>query len=180
MEQWGFRTPKTRTHPASNATYMAHVSYQKIAVKPGVTGAQGKSLSFVDGSTIEVDTVIAATGYHIHLPFLDPAVAPVTGRRLDAYRRIFHPDWPGLYFIGFFNVSGGANISMMDVQSRLMAAVVDGRVGLPTPEAMRADIEAERRFMEGRFPSAARYGLELDPVRYRKQMALAQRQPVGV
>lgn len=26
MEDWGFRTPANRTHPASNATFMAHVA----------------------------------------------------------------------------------------------------------------------------------------------------------
>ncbi len=34
MEQWGLRTPQTRTHPASNATFMAHVSYQRIGIRP--------------------------------------------------------------------------------------------------------------------------------------------------
>ena len=171
MEQWGLRTPKTRTHPASNATYMAHVSYGRIRVKPGVAGVEGSTVRFVDGSSIEVDTVIAATGYHIHLPFLAGDLAPVTGRRLDAYRRVVHPDHPGLYFVGFFNVSGGANISMMDVQSQLVAAVLDGSVTLPSRAEMQADIAEERRFMQRRFPEAARYGLELDPIRYRRQVA---------
>jgi len=170
MEQWGLRTPRTRTHPASNATYMAHVAYGLIKVTPGIEGATGKTVHLVDGSSIEVDTVIAATGYHIHLPFLGD-LAPVTERRLRAYKRVVHPDRPGLYFVGFFNVSGGANISMMDVQSSFVTAVVDGAITLPSVEAMHSDIEAERRFMERRYPGAARYGLELDPVIYRKQIA---------
>ena len=171
MEQWGFVTPKTRTHPASNATFMAHVSYGRIGVKPGVRSVAGKTVSFVDGSELEVDTIIAATGYHIDLPFLDPSIAPVRERRLEAYRRIVHPDRPGLYFIGFFNVSGGANISMMDTQSEYLAAVVSGRATLPTPAEMHADIATEQAYIEKNFPSAARYGLELDPVRYKQKIA---------
>lgn len=175
MEQWGLRTPSKRTHPASTATYMAHVAYQAITVKPGVAGVAGQAVTFTDGSVAEVDTVIAATGYHIDLPFLSGDLAPVTDRRLEAFRRIFHPRWPGLFFIGFFNVSGGANIAMMDVQSELLMAVMDGRVSLPSSAAMRADIAAEHRWMAGRYPSAARYGLELDPYRYRRQVAAALR-----
>lgn len=177
MEQWGLQTPKTRTHPASNATFMAHVSYQRIGIKPGVADVEGATVRFTDGTSLEVDTIIAATGYHIDLPFLAKQISPVVERRLEAYKRIVHPDWPGLYFIGFFNVSGGANISMMDTQSALMTAVISGRAGLPSPAQMHADIRAERRFMKRRFPSAARYGLELDPVRYRKQIreALARK-----
>lgn len=173
MEQWGFRTPRTRTHPASHPTFMAHVAYQQIAVKPGVREVRGKTVSFVDGTELEADTIIAATGYHIDLPFLDPSVAPVRGRRLEAYQRIVHPDRPGLYFIGFFNVSGGANISMMDVQSEYLTALVDGRTTRPSPAAMRAHIRAEQAYLGRNFPSADRYGLELDPVRYRAQIAAA-------
>lgn len=171
MEQWGFRTPKTRTHPASNATFMAHVAYNRIGVKPGVQSVHGKTVRFVDGTELEVDTIIAATGYHIDLPFLDASIAPVRERRLEAWKRVVHPDRPGLYFIGFFNVSGGANISMMDTQSELMTALISGRISRPSAAAMKADIAAEQRFMAGRFPAAARYGLELDPGRYRKQLA---------
>jgi hypothetical protein len=133
----------------------------------------GSTVEFVDGSRLEVDTVIAATGYEIDLPFLRKDVSPVVERRIEAWRRVVHPERPGLYFIGFFNVSGGANISMMDVQSELMTAVVSGRATLPSPGAMRRDIADERRFMVKRFPASARYGLELDPRRYRKQVAEA-------
>ena len=177
MEQWGLRTPQTRTHPASNATFMAHVSYRRIGIRPGVADVDGRTVRFTDGTSLEVDTIIAATGYHIDLPVLAKEIAPVADRRLEAWKRIVHPDWPGLYFIGFFNVSGGANISMMDTQSELMTAVISGRTGLPAPAEMRADIAAEHRFLTRHFPGAARYGLELDPVRYRKQIraALARR-----
>jgi hypothetical protein len=171
MEQWGLRTPKTRTHPASHPTFMAHVAYQQIAVKPGVREVCGRTVVFVDGSRVDVDVVIAATGYRIDLPFLDPDIAPVRDGRLQAYRRVVHPDRPGLYFVGFFNVSGGANISMMDVQSRYLTALVDGTAALPSPAAMRADMAAEEEFVARNFPGSARYGLELDPVRYRAKMA---------
>ena len=59
---------------------------------------------------------------------------------------------------------------MMDVQSALLAAAVSGRLVLPEPAAMKQDIAAELRVMTRRYPSAARYGLELDPRRYRKQV----------
>jgi cation diffusion facilitator CzcD-associated flavoprotein CzcO len=169
-EQWGFRTPKTRTHPASNATYMAHVSYQRIDVRPGVARIDGRRVEFDDGGSAEVDTIVAATGYEIDLPFLPKSVSPVVERRLEAYKRVVHPDHPGMFFIGFFNVSGGANISMMDVQSRLLASVLRGDTALPSPAEMHRDIARERRYLVKNFPASARYGLELDPRRYRRQI----------
>jgi dimethylaniline monooxygenase (N-oxide forming) len=171
MEQWGLRTPTTRTHPASSPTFMQHVAYGKIEIRPGITGVDGTTVHFTDGTSVEVDTMIAATGYELALPFLPENIAPVVERRLEAYKRVVHPDWPGLYFIGFFNVSGGANISMMDVQSEWLAALASGDVKPPAPDVMKAEIRKEQRFLEKSFPGTARYGLELDPVRYRKQIA---------
>lgn len=170
-EQWGMRTPVRRTHPASNATFMAHVSYRRITMKPGVTDVDGTTVRFDDGSTAEVDTIIAATGYEIDLPFLSDAVSPVRERRLEAYQRVVHPDRPGLYFVGFFNVSGGANISMMDTQSAWTAALISGRSALPSPSRMRADVRRERARNQRRFPGSPRYGLELEPARYKKRIA---------
>lgn len=179
MEKWGFVTPRTRTHPASSATYMSHVAYRKILVKPGVADVSGTTVTFADGDSVDVDVVIAATGYEIDLPFLAPKISPVVDRRLEAYKRVVHPDWPGLYFIGFFNVSGGANISMMDVQSDWLVKIVSGEVALPSRAEMLADIRQEQEFLARRYPSTARYGLELDPVRYRREMAQAMQVRTG-
>ncbi len=168
MEQWGLQTPRRRTHPASNATFMSHVAYNKIAIEPAISEVRDSVVTFVNGESIEVDTVIAATGYLVDIPFLRGGLAPLNGRRLEAYRRIVHPDWPGLYFVGFFNVSGGANISMMDVQSQFLAAVVSGQLTLPSSADMKADTDREFAVMARRYPGSERYGLELDPFRYRK------------
>ena len=178
-EQWGFRTPTKRTHPASNATYMAHVSYGRIGVHPGVEQVSGTTVGFTDGTELEADVIIAATGYEIDLPFVPDHVSPIVDRRIDVWRRVVHPDWPGLYFVGFFNVSGGANISMMDVQSELVVSVVDGATALPSRAAMHRDIARERRRNAKRFPAADRYGLELDPGRYRKQVGALTRTSGG-
>lgn len=171
MEDWGFRTPRTRTHPASNATYMSHVAYGKIIVEPGIREVHDFSVTFTNGDVIEVDTIIAATGYLVDLPFLHGDLAPLRGRRLEAYRRVVHPDWPGLYFVGFFNVSGGANIAMMDVQSQFLTAVVSGTLTLPSPSEMKADTAEEFDLMAHRYPGSERYGLELEPFRYRRLVA---------
>jgi len=179
MEQWGLRTPETRTHPASNPTFMAHVSYDRITCKPGIASTSGTTVTFVDGTTEEVDTVIAATGYVIDLPFLGPDVSPVRGRRVELFKRVVSPTHPGLYFVGFFNVSGGANVSMMDVQAQWVAALVSGRVSLPTQREMTADLAEEHRVMAKRYPGAERYGLELDPRRYRAAVAAELARPAA-
>jgi cation diffusion facilitator CzcD-associated flavoprotein CzcO len=171
MEQYGLRTPKTRTHPAGHQTFMSHVAYQRIRIRPGIASVEGKEVRFTDGSVEEVDTIIAATGYELELPFLPEDIAPIRGRRLDAYKRVLHVDRPDLYFVGFFNVSGGANIRMMDVQAEWVAALVAGTARRPSREEMLEDIEQERRTIAKRFPGSPRYGLELDPIEYPASIA---------
>jgi dimethylaniline monooxygenase (N-oxide forming) len=166
MEPWGFVTPTSRTHPASHPTLFAHLAWDRIRVRPGVQSVRHDEVEFVDGRVERFDVIIAATGYEVDLPFLSPEVSPVDGRRINLYRRIVHPTRPGLYFVGLFDVSGGANIRMMDVQCRWLAAVIDGQVPLPGAAEMRKDFQAEQARIADLYPDRPRYGLELDPREY--------------
>lgn len=173
MEKWGLQTPKTRTHPATTAMFMTHVAYDRIAVRPGISSIFGHTVTFTDGRSEEFDTIIGATGYVVDLAILDEAESPLSGaqgERLDLFHRVVHPTANGLYFIGFFNVSGGANISMMDVQSQWVVDLITGRTSIPSVEAMQASIQEERDFLARNFPGSARYGLELVPGRYRRKI----------
>lgn len=175
MEQWGFVTPKTRTHPAGHHLLMAQFIWGRVSAKPGIAGVAGQDVRFVDGTAGRYDTIIAATGYNVDLPFLSPALSPVNGPWLDLYRRVVRPGVPGLYFVGFFNVTGGGNIRMMDDQAEWVAELVAGRAGLPDQAAMEADMLAERAAIKASYPDSPRYGLELDPQEYRTSLAAERR-----
>ena len=172
MEQWGFRTPKTRTHPISHPTLISHMAWGRITAKPGIKSVEGRTVTFVDGTSEEVDAIIAATGYRTEFPYLAPELSPAAaGHRLDLYNRIVHPSVPGLYFIGFFDASGGSNIRMMDDQSEYVAAIVAGEVKLPSRDDMLNAVSEDHDWAAKQFPDRPRYGLELDPRRYRKRLA---------
>jgi dimethylaniline monooxygenase (N-oxide forming) len=171
MEQWGFRTPNTRTHPISHPTLISHIAWHRIAVRPGIEAVTGGTVRFVDGTEEAFDSIIAATGYVTQYPYLPPDGLPLAGTRPMLYNRVVHPSIPGLFFIGLFDVSGGSNIRMMDDQAEYIAAVATGRVALPDRAAMLAAIEADHAWAAKQFPDSPRYGLELDPRRYRKALA---------
>lgn len=171
MQRWGLTPPKRRTHPTGHPTIMSHAAYGRLEFRPDVRSVDGRCVTFADGRSEEYDVMLAATGYEVDLPFLAPDLVPVVGRRLDLYKRIFVPDRPGLLFIGYFNVAAGSNIRMMDTQCALLAAVCRGEVGLPDPGRMREDIEREKRRLRALYPQSPRYGMELDPVDYRQQVA---------
>ena len=165
MEQWGFRTPNTRTHPISHPTLIAHIAWKRIAVRPGIKSVTGQEVAFVDGSSETFDSIIAATGYQTDFSYLPPGASPLSGTRLDLYNRVVHPSLPGLYFIGFFDVSGGSNIRMMDDQAEYIAALASGAIKRPSKDAMLAAIAADHGWSATQFPDSPRYGLELDPRR---------------
>jgi dimethylaniline monooxygenase (N-oxide forming) len=171
MEQWGFRTPTSRTHPISHPTLISHIACNRIAVKPGIASVEGKEVRFVDGSSMTFDSIIGATGYTTDFSYLPEGKAPLNGHRLALYNRVVHPSLPGMFFVGFFDVTGGSNIRMMDDQSEYVAAIVSGKVTLPPREAMEQAIAADHAWMAKQFPDSPRYGIELDPVRYRKALA---------
>ncbi len=173
MEQWGFQTPKTRTHPISHPTLISHIAWKRITVKPGITGVDGKTVRFSDGTAEPFDCIIAATGYTTDIPFLPADITPVEAgtTHLGLHHRVVHPRIPGLYFVGFFDVSGGSNVRMMDDQSEYVAAMASGAVKRPPEAEMRQCMAADRAWAAAQFPDAPRYGLELDPRRYRKLLA---------
>lgn len=171
MEQWGFTTPKSRTHPTSHPSLMSHFVWDRIRAKPGIASVQGREVRFVDGTSETYDSVIVATGYHVDLPFLAPELRPLEGHKLELFLRVVHPKCPGLYFVGMFNVAGGGNIRMMDDQAEWVADLVTGKLAPPDEASIRAGIEEEHAFLRKHYPAAPRYALELDPGFYRKQLA---------
>ena len=175
MEQWGFVTPKTRTHPAGHHLLIGHFIWNRIKAKPGIARINGDTVTFVDGTSKRFDTMIAATGYEVHLPFLSEKLSPMKGRWLELFHQVVRPGVPGLYFVGFFNVSGGGNIRMMDDQCQWVAALEAGELALPSPQAMGRMIAKEREAITRLYPDSPRYALELDPRVYRASLAAEMR-----
>jgi len=176
MEQWGFVTPRKRTHPAGHHLLIGQFIWGRITACQGVRQVNGRDVTFEDGSTRRFDTMIAATGYEVETPFLGAEHAPMSGHWSDLFLRVVKPAAPHLYFVGFFNVSGGGNVRMMDDQAEWVCEIESGRAVLPTGAEMRASIVKERERIGRLYPDSPRYGLELDPADYQRELAAALRQ----
>ncbi|GAA1867085.1 NAD(P)-binding domain-containing protein [Pseudonocardia ailaonensis] len=155
----GFLPPTARTHPTSSEAIVAHIEFNRVAVKPGITAVDGKTLTFADGSQEDFDVLVGATGYRVHLPFLSPEVLPVEGNHVDLYKRIFVPGRPGLYFIGMLNPLTSLN-AIFERQAHLVARCVAGEVTLPDEGAMRADIARKKALSAAIFTDSPRHELE--------------------
>jgi len=126
--------------------YLPLVAEGKIIVKGAPVEFTEDSALFQDGSREVLDAVIFATGFDLHLPFLSDDLR----RRLDAddthldlYQHTFHPDLPGLAFVGLF-CQVGPYFPTLELQARWVAMVFGGTRSLPSREAMLAGVAAHR------------------------------------
>ena len=68
-----------------------------VELKPRLTGASNRTATFADGSELEVDAVIWATGYRSDYSWTDAPIFDSSGR---VRHRRGVTDLPGLYFLG--------------------------------------------------------------------------------
>ncbi|CAH2048037.1 unnamed protein product [Thlaspi arvense] len=107
------------------------------------------SIVFKNGKVVYVDTIVYCTGYKYKFPFLETnGYMSIDDNRVDPlYKHIFPPALaPGLSFIGLPGM--GLQFVMFEIQSKWVAAVLSGRVTLPSPEKMMEDVLASYETLE--------------------------------
>jgi len=171
MTDLGFKPLTERAHPTTSAVLIQHVAYRRVIVKQGIEKIEGKRIHFTDGSSDEFDVVIAATGYLIDLPFIPPSVVPVVDNSVDLYKRICAPEWRGLYFVGLLNSTAHALNMIFEYQSRWICALERGQMSLPSPDEMRSEIEAKKRYVKKYFRNSPRHTIEEESLPYLQDLA---------
>jgi putative flavoprotein involved in K+ transport len=107
-----------------------------IQLKPRVAGASGRTLSFADGSTLEADAVIWATGYRSDYSWI---ALPVLGSDGRVTHRRGVTEVPGLYFLGLSwqHTRGSALIGWVKDDAEFVAGEI-AAVGARAPEPRMA------------------------------------------
>jgi hypothetical protein len=119
--------------------YLAQISEGAITCRPAIAAAEGRGVSFVDGSTGDYDAVVCATGYGLDIPYLDRDLWSAVGPGFVLYQRTLHPDLPGLGVIGQF-LAQGPYFPLLELQARWIVATWTGQLSLPDEAKMRAVI----------------------------------------
>jgi putative flavoprotein involved in K+ transport len=121
------RLEKNQQAPACDDGFVAALKAGRITVVPAVEGFDGSDILLADGSRIQAESVIAATGYRRglgpmvgHLGVLDERDTPLAhGKPL--------PNAPGLYFTGYRGDLSG-QLRLMKFHARSIAkAFTNGR-----------------------------------------------------
>jgi putative flavoprotein involved in K+ transport len=115
--------------PTIDAGFVAAVKARRIELVAAVEAFDGSDVILADGSRIQPDAVIAATGYSRgleplvgHLGVLNDAGEP----RHNGVPR--HPDTPGLYFNGYLTALW-SQLGPMRIEARRIARAIAGELG---------------------------------------------------
>jgi len=164
MERYGLPKPDHRfgnAHPTVSDDILSRLAHGTITAKPNISSLTARGVRFADGSEVEADVVVYCTGYKVTFPFFDEGFIAAPDNDLPLFRRTFHPDIPNVFFVGLLQPLG-AIMPVAELQSEWVSDHLAGRYALPSPAALRADIEQERRKMFKRYVASKRHTMQID------------------
>ena len=164
MEDYGLPKPDHKfgeAHPTVSADLLTRIGHGRITPKPNIARIDGGEVHFVDGTSTAIDTIVWCTGYRISFPFLGSDVIDPAGNRVPLYRRVVHPERPGLFFIGLVQPLG-AIMPVAELQAEWVADLLEGKVALPSAAEMRSEIEREQSAMRKRYVASTRHTIQVD------------------
>ncbi len=118
-------------------------------------------MRFEDGSVVEADVVVYCTGYKISFPFFDEDFISAPDNHIELFRRVFHPDIDGVYFIGLLQPLG-AIMPLAEAQGEWVGDHLLGDYALPSDAEIRADIDADQAAMRKRYVASKRHTIQVD------------------
>jgi trimethylamine monooxygenase len=110
---------------------------------PLLTKVVGNTAHFKDGTTRDVDAIILCTGYRHHFPFMADNLRLRTANRLataNLYKGVAWTENPNVFYLGMQDQ--WFTFNMFDVQAWWARDVIMGRITLPDPAGMQADVDA--------------------------------------
>ena len=162
------RPPLTQ-HPTLNSDLLDFIRHGRVKPRKGIARWDGLEVTFTDGTRESFDTICACTGFWTTFPFFDEA--HVNFKRLEKvplYRKMLHPMFPTLYFIGLFQPLG-CIWPLADYQARIACLELLGRY--ERPAKLDAAIADEMAHPHHDFDGGQRHAVEVDYGRFRAELA---------
>jgi dimethylaniline monooxygenase (N-oxide forming) len=148
-EQYGAPAPDPSLFAAGitlNQQYLPLVAEGRITVRPWMKSITNATVTFADGHAEEFDGIVLGTGFDLCLPFLGDdirAIVNLDASHLEADRYTFHPDLPGLAFVGMWDQSGGYFVPL-ELQARWIAYTWAGTIPATNETDQRLSVNAYR------------------------------------
>ncbi|BFZ23685.1 hypothetical protein BsWGS_26724 [Bradybaena similaris] len=160
-------------HPTANDELPNRIACGMIQVKPNVRSFTEKGVVFEDGSFEDnIDLVVWATGYKFGYTFIDKSILEVKNNKVAMFKNMFLPDLPKqtIAFLGLVQPLG-AIFPISEIQARLAAEVFKGVVKLPSPNAMKKDIQANESVLQSKYVQTSRHTIQVDWLPFMDEIA---------
>ena len=111
-------------------------------IAEAVEKVEGKTVTFTDGSTKEVDAIILCTGYKHHFPFLPDELRLKTANVLasdDLYKGVVWNHNTDVFFLGMQDQ--WYTFNMFDAQAWWVRDAIMGKIEIPDMAAREADVK---------------------------------------
>jgi len=141
-QRLGFPEPDHKlyeSHPVVNSMAIFHAGHGDIAVRPDIDRFDGKTVMFKDGSQAEYDLVIAATGYLLHYPFIDPELLNWQGAAPHLFLNCMHPQRDDLFVMGMVEATGLGWQGRHEQADLVARYIKELRNGHPAAAAIKAE-----------------------------------------
>jgi cation diffusion facilitator CzcD-associated flavoprotein CzcO len=108
-QKYGFPKPDYalyESHPVVNSLVIHHAGHGDLKVRPDIDHLDGDTVHFTDGSKVDYDLILTATGYLLDYPFIDRALLNWQGDAPHLYLNMMHPTRDDLFVLGMVEASG--------------------------------------------------------------------------
>ncbi|WED43561.1 flavin-containing monooxygenase [Legionella cardiaca] len=155
-------------HPTINSELLYSIRHGRVLPRRGIERFEENNVYFVNGLKEEFDVVIFATGYQTSFPFFDKNLIDYsTATSIPLYRKMMHPEFETLYFIGLVQPQG-CIWPLADFQAKIAAKIIAGT--LKRPPNLPDKIEKEIRCSRQHYKGSIRHALEVDYQTFRRQL----------
>jgi dimethylaniline monooxygenase (N-oxide forming) len=163
-ERYGLPKPDHKfgeAHPTVSGRILDRIAHGTIAPKPNIASLTDDTVRFADGSEVHADVVVYCTGYKITFPFFDEDFLAAPDNHIELFRRVFHPEIGGLFFIGLLQPLG-AIMPLSEAQSAWVGDYLRGEYALPSPAEVHRDIASDQAAMRKRYVASKRHTIQVD------------------
>jgi hypothetical protein len=171
MSSYGLPEPDHEplsAHPSVSADFLTKAGSGDIHMLPAIARLDGRVVHLADGSSVEADVIICATGYEMSFPFFDAAdveLHPDSEHRYPLFKRMIKPGVDHLFFMGLAQ-SSPTIVNLAEQQSKLLVRLLEGSYVLPSVEEQERIMRADEAFHLEQYYSAPRHTIQIDFGRY--------------
>jgi flavin-binding monooxygenase-like protein len=177
LRRYGLPDPKHRFGRAAvtiSADLLGRITHGAIHPRPGVSELHDDAVTFSDGRSDHVDTIIYCTGYRYSAPFLERRGLDPSEIGYRLFEQIWDPRFGSLAHVGLVQPLGSF-FPVFEAQARILADWVEGTYALPQRDAMWDAIERAERRRDRHYITSERHVLQVDEPDYSRRLERERR-----